>query len=307
LPTSPSLLDRYRGALIGLAVGDALGATMEFTRRGERPPMTDMVGGGAHGLLAGEWTDDTSMALCLAASLIEREGFDPLDQMRRYARWMGEGYMTPAGRCIDMGGTVSRAMARFRDTMDPNAGSTDPDSAGNGSLMRLAPVPLFYHPDRKAVRHWSMDSSRTTHAASECLEACRLFGTMIDAALGGGSREEILGIGRDDSHGCPRIHSIARGDYREKQIDDIRTSGYVVHTLEAALWCFSRAEDFRSGALEAANLADDADTTAAVFGQLAGAHWGESAIPANWRNLLARRADIRQMADLLYHLGNAST
>ena len=140
------LLDRFRGALLGLAAADAVGTTLEFRPPGSFAPIADMVGGGPFNLLPGQWTDDTSMALCLAASLVERDGFDAADQMARYVRWRDEGYMSSNGRCFDIGGTVSAALHRFEQTGEPFAGSTDPRSAGNGSIMRLAPVPLFLQP-----------------------------------------------------------------------------------------------------------------------------------------------------------------
>ena len=138
--------DRFRGCLLGLAVGDAVGTTLEFKPPGSFKPIHDMVGGGPFSLKPGEWTDDTSMALCLATSLLEKNGFDPKDQMDRYCRWWKEGYLSSNGRCFDIGNTVSAALALYGRTGDPIAGSTNPQSAGNGSIMRLAPVPMFYYP-----------------------------------------------------------------------------------------------------------------------------------------------------------------
>src|SRR3954468_6989798 len=123
--------------LVGLAVGDALGTTAEFTAKGSVRPIDDMVGGGPFGLEAGQWTDDTSMALCLAESLIERRGFDPVDQLERYVRWWREGHLSSTGACFDIGGTVRAALVRFVATGRADSGSTDPRSAGNGSIMRL--------------------------------------------------------------------------------------------------------------------------------------------------------------------------
>lgn len=140
---------RYRGSLLGLAAGDALGTTAEFKAPGTFSPLKDIVGGGPFNLKPGQWTDDTSMALCLAESLVSRNGFDAQDQMERYSRWRNEGYLSSTGRCFDIGNTVSQALVRFARTGDPFAGFADPRSAGNGSLMRLAPVPLFFAEDRK--------------------------------------------------------------------------------------------------------------------------------------------------------------
>jgi len=166
------LSDRFRGCLLGLAVGDAIGTTVEFLPRGTFPTLVDMVGGGPFDLCPGEWTDDTSMALCLAASLVECKGFDPRDQITRYCRWRNEGYMSSNGRCFDIGLTVDSALTQFLNTGEPFSGSTDPRSAGNGSIMRLAPVVMYFYPNSKEITHFARESSRTTHGTLECLEGC---------------------------------------------------------------------------------------------------------------------------------------
>src|ERR1035437_5610419 len=125
---------RYRGCFLGLAVGDAVGTTLEFKRPGSFKPIKDMTGGGPFGLKPGQWTDDTSMALCLAESLIEKKGFDPADQMRRYVRWWKEGHFSCTGRCFDIGNATRTALSRFVETGEALSGSTDPKSAGNGSI-----------------------------------------------------------------------------------------------------------------------------------------------------------------------------
>src|SRR5215471_10329887 len=292
--------ERFRGCLLGLAVGDAVGTTVEFRQRGTFEPLTDMVGGGPFLLLPGQWTDDTSMALCLATSLIERRGFDPVDQMNRYCNWAQFGYLSSNGFCFDIGNTVSAALSRYRTTGDPFSGSTNPRSAGNGSLMRLAPVPMFYHPDRARIRHYSGESSRTTHGAQECIDACRLFGEMLARALDGASRADILFSHESAELASAALQAIARGAYRDKTADDISGSGYVVHCLEAALWCFLATESFATAILQAANLGDDADTTAAVCGQLAGAYYGETGIPRHWLEMLAMGREIGDLADRLH-------
>lgn len=294
-----TLQNRFRGCLLGLAVGDALGTTVEFRPRGSFEPLTDMLGGGPFHLKPGQWTDDTSMALCLASSLVACRGFDPRDQMERYCRWQDEGYWSSTGDCFDIGGTVAAALARFRATGEPFAGSTDPYSAGNGCIMRLAPIPMFYYPDLDAAEHYAAESSRTTHGAAECVDASRLMARMLVRALAGKSREEVVLGDRETFTGSPRITAIARGKYLEKDEAQIRSSGYVVHTLEAALWCFWRSESFADAVLRAANLGEDADTTAAVCGQFAGAFYGETGIPAGWLEKLALREDIRALADAL--------
>src|SRR5439155_3641374 len=176
-------LDRYIGCLVGLAIGDALGTTLEFRPKGSFKPITEMVGGGPFGLRPGQWTDDTSMALCLAESLVERRGFDAADQMRRYVRWWHEGYRSSRpGDCFDIGNAVSAALRRFERSGDPFAGSTDPQTAGNGSLMRLAPVPMFYCNDPREAVVRAAESSKTTHAATEAVDACRYYAALVVAA-----------------------------------------------------------------------------------------------------------------------------
>ena len=295
------MIDRYHGALLGLAVGDALGTTLEFRAKGSFEPIDEMVGGGPFGLAPGEWTDDTSMALCLAESLVER-GFDPCDQMTRYVRWWREGYWSSNGRCFDIGNTVASALRRFEETGDPMAGSTDRQSAGNGSLMRLAPIPLRYAQDPAEAVRLAGESSRTTHGAAEAVDACRYFVELIVGALQGSSKEELLAGVRpvSDPTLAPAVAAIASGSYKAKTANDIRASGYVVHTLEAALWAFHNSDSFRDGALLAVNLGEDADTTGAVFGQLAGAYYGLEGIPRAWRDKIVRRDEILDLASRLH-------
>lgn len=290
--------NRARGALLGLAVGDAIGTTVEFRPRGSFKPLTDMVGGGPFGLEPGEFTDDTSMALCLAASLIEK-GFDLHDQMSRYTRWAKAGYMSSNGRCFDIGIATRGALQRFRRNGNPLAGSTDPQSAGNGCIMRLAPVPIRYrHQPAEAVR-CSEEQAKTTHQAPECLAASRLFGEILVRALNGQSKDQVLAPHRLAGKLPAKLEAISQGRYLRKDRDAIRGTGYVVDSLEATLWCFAQTENFRDCVLMAANLGDDADTTGAQAGQIAGAFYGESGIPTEWLERLAMVGTIRGMADAL--------
>lgn len=291
--------ERFRGCLLGLATGDAVGTTVEFQRRGSFPPVTDMVGGGPFKLKPGQWTDDTSMALCLATSLVEVGAFDAIDQMNRYCNWHENGYLSSTGDCFDIGNTVSQALYQYKTSGNPFSGSTSSRSAGNGCLMRLAPIPMFYFPDRDRALHFCGESSRTTHGATECIDASRLLGDILLCALSGASKAEIL---LDNDLGIitsPSIQSIARGEYQDKLVSDVRGTGYVVESLEAALWCFWTTETYEQAILAATNLGDDADTTAAICGQVAGAYYGESGIPIHWLKKLAMRDEITQLADRL--------
>lgn len=297
------ITDRALGALLGLAVGDALGASVEFMSRGSFPPVTDMTGGGPHGLEAGQWTDDTSMALCLAESLIECGGFDATDQMQRYVRWYREGYLSSTGHCFDIGNATRAALQRFERSGEPFAGSTDPGVAGNGSIMRLAPVPIFYHRDPRDAIRYAADSSRTTHAAPETVDACRYMAGLIVGALNCEPRDTLLsprwspvpGLW-DQEPPAPRIDAVAAGSFLEKEPLEIRGSGYVVASLEAALWAFSRSSSFEEGLLLAVNLGEDADTTGAVYGQIAGAYYGADRIPSAWLDRLHALDTIRELA-----------
>lgn len=299
---APSTQQRFRGALLGLAAGDALGATVEFERPGSFEPVTDMVGGGVFQLEPGEWTDDTSMALCLAESLVETGAFDVVDQLRRYVRWWRNGHLSSTGVCFDIGNQTRAALEQFERTGEPYPGSSDPANAGNGSLVRLAPVPLRYasRPDLAISR--SGESSRPTHGAATCVDACRYFGALIVGAVEGRPKEELLDpayeLRPDDL--VPQIAAIADGSFARKQPPEIRGRGYVVESLEAALWAFAREGSYADGTLSAVNLGDDADTTAAVCGQLAGTFYGEDAIPAEWRERLALRRTIEELADALH-------
>ena len=304
----PFTLDRYRGCLLGLAAGDALGTTLEFHPPGTFEPIDDMVGGGPFGLQPGQWTDDTSMALCLATSLIEQEGFDPTDQMQRYVRWWRDGYLSSTGRCFDIGNTVRAALARFERDGEPYAGSTDPDAAGNGSLMRLAPVPMCYAGEPEEAIAFAAASSRTTHGARAAVDACRYFAGLLVGALDEVDKDTLLSAGYSPVEEMwehePLVEEVARiaeGSFKRRNPPEIRGTGYVVESLEAALWAFHRSDNFRDGALLAANLGDDADTTAAIYGQLAGACYGAGGIPAEWLERLTMAEEITSMADELFN------
>lgn len=292
-----SIADRAAGALLGLAVGDAVGTTLEFRQRDTYPPLTDMVGGGPFRLEPGQWTDDTAMALALTDSLVAHPHFDPEDLMRRFVSWRDEGQYSCTGTCFDIGMTTNAALTRWQQTGDPMAGSTDPRSAGNGSLMRLAPVAIRYWKDRDEMRRVAAMQSRTTHAAPEAISACIGYAELIADAIAGRPRHEVLAPCEGNHAG--RIAAIMAGSCRGKARDDVESLGYVAHSLEAALWSIGRTGDFRSAVLTAANLGGDADTTAAIAGQLAGALYGASGIPGEWLEKLAWREEIMASADAL--------
>jgi ADP-ribosylglycohydrolase len=297
--------NRRRGALIGLAVGDALGAAVEFSSPGSFAPVTGYRSGGPHDLQAGEWTDDTSMALALADS-IASVGWDLNDQARRYVAWWKTGNYSVNGRCFDIGSTTRTALSKFLANQDALV-SGDPSewASGNGSIMRLAPVPVGHadlYPDQLAeLSRLADESSLPTHASEQCRSACRYLATVLAALVRGEDRQAVLAPDwkplrtlNDIRPLHPLIQEVVQGSFRHKQPPAIAGSGWVVQSLEAALWAFHAADSFEEAVLRAVNLGNDADTTGAVCGQLAGAFWGESGIPESLRSGLARRDLLEQ-------------
>ena len=305
----PATRDRARGALLGLAVGDALGTTLEFSRRDQHPHHAEMTGGGPFGLAPGQWTDDTSMALALADSLVAQSlvaggGLAPRDLMDRFRRWWRQGEYSCTGRCFDIGIATRQALARYEAKGDPMAGSTDPQTAGNGSLMRLAPVALLGWRDAAGMRRIAAEQSRTTHAAPQAVEACEFFALLLRQAILGAPRTAVLAP--QDWPGDPGIAAAANGIWRGRERAAVRSSGYVLHTLEAALWAVDSTDSFEAAVVLAVNLADDADTVGAVTGQLAGALYGLSGIPARWLAPLAWQDRLVAAADALLDAGAAA-
>ena len=291
--------DRRRGTLIGLAVGDALGAAVEFRSPGSFAPVTGYRAGGPHGLDAGEWTDDTSMALALADS-IATVGWDLNDQAVRYVEWWQTGKYSVNGQCFDIGIITQRALGRFIAQGNALASGDRSDSAsGNGSIMRLAPVPIrfghLYAEQLDELSRLAEESSLPTHASEQCVSACRYLATVLAALIHGEERDEVLAPDWQPLQQLsaikplhPLIEEIGAGSFRQKQPPAIQGSGWVVKSLEASLWAFHDAGSFEEAVLRAVNLGDDADTTGAICGQLAGAYWGETGIPESLLSGLAR-------------------
>jgi ADP-ribosylglycohydrolase len=250
--------------------------------------------------MAGEWTDDTSMALPLVDS-IAAVGWDLDDQAERYVAWWRTGRCSVNGRCFDIGITTRQALAKFEQRRNARTSGVRSESAsGNGSIMRLAPVPIrfvhLYPRDVSELSRLASESSMTTHSNDQCRSACRYLALVLAGLLHERRTQRgfLSGVGeplqqlREDRPLHPLIEDVALGSFRRKQPPAIEDSGWVVKSLEAASWAFHDAESFESAVLKAVNLGDDADTTGAVCGQLAGAYWGESAIPAALRSDLAR-------------------
>ena len=307
-----SLRDRFQGALIGLAVGDALAAHTQFRKPGTFAPVGDLLGGGPFELPRGAWTDDTAMALLLAESLAEREGFDALDQVQRYARWQREGYGSATGQCVGISANVARSLANALYKRQPFAGSHDPDQLDKDPLSRVAPVVMFFLADAPTAIARAAEAARVTAQAPLVLDCVRLFAAMLHAALSGRDRAEVLRPPRrlwETPTTRPEVVALADGTLSRRDPAQITGGGGILQALEAALWAFERSASFREGALFAANLGRDCDVVAAVHGQLAGAYHGVSAIPGIWRNSLMKQEVVIDRADrLLTHalvtLGN---
>ncbi|CAF0771162.1 unnamed protein product [Didymodactylos carnosus] len=338
-------LDKIVGSLLGLAVGDALGAHAEFRPHNflQENPVKDLVGGGTWGLKGGQWTDDTSMALCLSVSLIVNEDFYAYDQLVRYKWWWKHGYMSSTGKCFDIGSATRRALEEFTqrqvqlaqqlnvqadvildnlpkhrvESKKFNADCSSSDGAGNGALMRLAPIPLFFCRSELAATVHAGKSARLTHGDRKAVDVCRFYSLLICCAIKGYSRTELLDdnlyqrawnagwFGKESLH--EEVIRVAQGSYKKKggYQDGIRGKGYIVQSLEAALWAFWSDDGlFRKGILLAVNLGDDTDTTAAIYGQLAGACYGVGQIPQEWKDALYAKDFIICLAQWLKYLGH---
>ncbi|ABY33255.1 ADP-ribosylglycohydrolase family protein [Methylorubrum extorquens] len=293
-----SIRDRAFGALVGLAVGDAIGTTVEFEQRGSFDPVTDMIGGGPFDLRPGEWTDDTSMTLALGESLLACGGLDERDLLERFLRWFHDGENSVKGYCFDIGNATAAALRAFHQTGDIHAASTDPRNAGNGSIMRLAPVAVRHwnNPDR--IRGAARRQSATTHPAAEPIDASEALALLLANAIRGMPLTDLL----SQSYGpyTPKVQAVVDGSWRGKHRDAIRSSGYVIDTLEAAIWAIGSSGTFEESVLRAVNLGDDSDSVGAVAGQIAGAFYGLSGIPERWRKRLAWNDRIEGLGDRLF-------
>jgi len=271
--------DRLFGAFVGLAVGDAIGTTVEFKERDTFPLVTNMVGGGPFNLKAGYWTDDTSMALCLAESLKVDPNLNKEDLLNRFLSWYERGTNSPTGRCFDIGNTTRTSLLDFKESKSL---INNPEffRAGNGSIMRLAPVAIQHYNNLEKAIEVAISQSETTHAAPACVNSCELLTEVLINAFTAKTKEDVFNI-TNKEHWCKEVRSILYT--LDVDRDSVSSSGYVVDTLHAALWCFLETDNFQDAVLLAVNLGDDADTVGAVTGQIAGAYYGLSSIPDSWK------------------------
>jgi ADP-ribosylglycohydrolase len=295
--------DRVRGAVLGHALGDALGVPVEFRSREAlaADPVMGPRGFGTHRQPLGTWSDDTSLMLCLFSCLDRVDDYQSV--ARAFVAWLDEGFWTPHGRVFDIGGTTRRAIDRLRAGIPPlEAGGGQEGDNGNGSLMRILPLGfLMGRTDEELVR-LAGDLSSLTHRHPRSRLACGLMVLAVRRILDGAApREAIDDVGRTiramAGMGPLRqelVHFDRALDPRLAQIPEanISSGGYVVHTLEAAFWMLLTSRDYRETVLRAVNLGEDTDTTTAVAGGLAGAMYGASNLPEAWLQPLARRTDI---------------
>lgn len=306
-------MNKFVGCLIGMAVADAVGSSNEFgSQLTGKGAITGMTGGGPFRLKPGEWTDDTSMALCLAVSLLVKGKYDQTDVMARYLSWWKSGYLSSNGRCFDIGNTTSRALSYFASTGKTLDGISSP---ANGSIMRLAPVPMFYANDPRLAEIMSAESSRATHTNAACVQGCAFLGGLIARLLNGNRHKtEIVSAmtsnrywavgavanSKEEEAHLNNLLAVADGGFNSVSEADLSQAGSVWATLNAALYTFINAPDFASGALQIANRGNDSDTVGAVYGMIAGAYYGIAGIPAGWTAKLARKDDIKMLAQHLF-------
>lgn len=292
-----------KDALLGVATGDALGVPVEFRSRSSllNEPVTGMREYGTHGQPAGTWSDDSSLTFCLAEMLCGPYNLQNL--ANRFINWKEFGYWTPHGVVFDIGIATAEAIIRLRKGSPPTlAGGTTEGSNGNGSLMRILPL-LFYIKDMPIEERFKhvQEVSSLTHAHLRSVNACFIYLEFARNILMGQSKEvayENVCYTLTDflqNSEASHFYDILCGQLPQFPIEKIHGTGYVLSTLEAAIWCLLNTGSYSEAVLQAVNLGNDTDTTAAVTGGLAGLLYGWETIPADWRNVLAKSAAIDQL------------
>ncbi len=308
--SQPRLQQRFTGAMLGLAVGEAVAAASHGLARGEFAPLTGMSGGGPAKLPRGAWGDDSAMALCLADSLLSKAAFDPRDQVARYQRWQTQGYLAATGECVGIEPNTARALGAARWRRQVFAGSHDPRQLDPEPLGRIAPVLLYFHADPALALTQAAEAARTTNQAPLVLAAMRCAALVLQRTLAGLDRSSLLALDRK-AIGVPagpdaaRLEQIVDGRFRSMRDEELRPAGDVLDILECALWTLWRARDFRDAVLTAANLGGRSDVTGALVGQIAGARFGAAAIPADWLAVLALRETIAGFGDRIFAAAQA--
>ncbi len=298
-------LDRFQGCLVGLAMGNALGAPVEGMGASEieqqHGRVTELIGGGWLGLEPGAWTDDTAMMLCIARSIVEKERFDPQDTAEKFFQWYDT---NPPG----IGQTTWLAMEAFGDGATWNDAGRIAHarlgglSAGNGSIMRCAPIALLDGRDTERLTRDSIDSSLITHFDPRACWAAVALNLAISHLVYHGNEGlvEAISGGIDQPDVRKAVAAVP-----QMKPEDVVPSAFVLDTLQAALWSFLNTTSFEDALVTAVNLGGDADTVAAVCGSMAGAHYGLEAVPSRWVERLAGRSEIVELAAKIHKLAQA--
>jgi len=297
-----STKDRILGGIWGSLVGDALGVPVEFKDRAavQADPVKDMRGFGTHHQPAGTWSDDGALTLCAVESLLHAE-FDTHDMGHRFVRWMNEGLWTATGEVFDVGMATANALTKIaRGTPAEDAGGRDEHSNGNGSLMRILPIALrFFNEPLEQYSARLERASAITHAHPRSKMACVLYGLVIRQLLLGWKAQPAVEAARAEFAGwyerAPEFSHFKRilEDELVSLLEgEIVSTGYVLHTLHASLWCLLTTDSFDECVLKAVNLGGDTDTTGCVAGGLAGVQYGLNAIPMKWLQALPRREEV---------------
>jgi len=314
--------DALLGGIMGVVIGDALGLPVQFMTKTEisKNPITGMTGGGTFDLEPGAWSDDSSLTLCLAESLYE-VGYNAPDIARRFVDWYRDGYMTPLGESFDIGDTTAIAMKRLVHGVAPfKAGPTNAESNGNGSLMRILPATLFFaHESDYTMIQRICEVSKITHGHPRSQLACSLYSLFVKELLKGSRPQEaydtmilksqtVFFIDRKVGKQLSHFERIISGQLPNLPESEIKSGGYVVESLEAALWCFLTTSSFEDAVLKAVNLGWDTDTVGAITGSIAGVYYGFSNIPDHWLKTLLDYEKIlsltNQFAERVQEQGN---
>lgn len=303
--------NKVLGGLFGLCIGDALGVPFESCSRNRlnRNPVTAMVGYGVHNQPAGTWSDDSSLTFCLADSLCQ--GFNLHDIAGKFCKWLYEGYWTPYGKTFGVGNTTRQAIFRLTKGVNPEeAGGKGEYSNGNGSLMRILPL-AYYLENAEAGKKFEIihQVSSITHAHPRSQIACGIYIQLAINLLKGDEPElayqsmkaTISDFYKKEPY-CVEVNNFARilqADISKLADDEIKSSGYVIDTLEASLWCLLNNNSYAETVLSAVNLGGDTDTTGAVTGGIAGIYYGYENIPKDWVEQISRKEDILELANKL--------
>lgn len=303
---------KIKSALFGVAVGDALGVPVEFKSREtiRKNPVTDMIGFGTYNLPAGTWSDDSSLTFCLAEALTQDFDLNVIGQ--NFVKWYHENYWTPHGHVFDIGIATRQAISRLAKGEKPElAGGFDETDNGNGSLMRILPL-LFYILDRPINERYDITKkvSSITHGHIRSVIACFYYLEFANQILLGKDKFEIYkNLQKEISNHLTslainpieiaKFDRLLKGDIAKLDEDVIQSNGYVLHTLEASIWCLLTTDNYNEAVLKAVNLGDDTETTGAVTGGLAGLIYGFENIPKNWIEQIARKDDIENLSKRL--------